>query len=74
MTNQIANTFYTIAHESEHRINLRKKPTPDNLHKVWLYDANYELDRHPTLEEARQWAQDNCDTYKIYKTEVVEEA
>ena len=72
MAKQIANEFYTIAHESEHRINPRKKPTPDNLHTVWHYDANYVENRHPTLEEARYWAK-GYDKYKIYKTTVVEE-
>ena len=73
MAKQIANEFYTIAHEVGHRINLHKKLTPDNLHNVWHYDANYDCDRFSTLEEAQDWAKHNYDTYKIYKTTVVEE-
>jgi hypothetical protein len=67
----IQNTFYTIAHTSEVKINNRKKATPDNLTTVWRYDAD-NLSRYETLEQAQHFAQE-YDTYKIYKTTVVEE-
>jgi hypothetical protein len=67
----IENTFYTIAHASEVKINNRKKATPDNLTTRWFYDAD-SLSRYETLEQAKRFAED-YDTYKIYKTTVVEE-
>lgn len=68
----IENTFYTIAVLSEVKINNRKKATPDNLTTRWSYDSD-SLSRYKTFEEAKSWAQE-YDTYKIYKTTVVEEA
>lgn len=68
----IQNTFYTIAHTMQVKINNRKKATPDNLTTRWVYDSDA-LSRYESLEEAKHWAQEH-DTYKIYKTTVVEEA
>ena len=67
----IQNTFYTIAHTMTVKINNRKKATPDNLTTRWFYDTD-KLSRYESLEQAKQFAQD-YDTYKIYKTTVVEE-
>ena len=69
----IPNTFYTIAHTMQLPINNRKKATPDNLRTVWSHGVN-RLDRFDTLEEAKDFvAHEEYDTYKIYKTTVVEE-
>ena len=67
----IQNTFYTIAHTMTVKINNRKKATPDNLITRWFYSAD-RLSRYETLEEAKGFAEE-YDTYKIYKTTVVEE-
>ena len=70
----IPNTFYTIAHTMETRINNRKKPTPDNLRTVWCHEDS-SLGRFDTLEKAKNWvSSEEYDTYKIYKTTVVEDS
>jgi hypothetical protein len=69
----IENTFYTIAHTCEAKINNRKKATPDNLTTVWSYYTD-SLSRFNTLDQAKRFAEEEeYDTYKIYKTTVVEE-
>lgn len=63
--------YFTIYHSYLRKINNRKKDTLDNLKKVWTTD-DFEFN---TFEEAKTWClNEGYKEYRIYKTELIEEA